>query len=466
MYTIKISLTLILSVALWGNTIAQTHHTHEEQTEESDTVKVRSIRELFTKGEVEGHIRNYFIATINHKELTDNYANAIGAKIGFRTAPYHGVRLGFAGLFTYNAFSSDLSEADPIARRLPGTELELFDIEDPTNGADLDRLDELYLEYKSEGLFAQAGRISFTSPLINPQDTRMKPYAAQGIQVQVPIKENNRLTLAWLDHFSPRSTVEWFTAGESIGIYGSGVDPQGEPSEYEHHTKTAGVAIAGLQAKPHPRVQTEIWNYFIENISNNLYGKALVEVAPQVSVGVEGLYQNQLGNGGNKEEGKRYFPDQKQWLIGGRLAYEPKDWSFSLNYLHTGNEGRFLFPREWGREQFFATLPRGRMEGTGNADLLALRVVKRWSDQLSVEGAVAKAWMPSVDDHRFNKYGQPSYVGLITDIHYTPQKPVLDGLSFRLLYVGRFSDTSGLALEDMYYKTNFHQINLVTQITF
>lgn len=466
MHTIKILLPLILLLILWGNTQAQIHHSQATHLQEIDTVQVNSVRALFTKGEVEGHIRNYFIATINHKELTDHYANAIGAKIGFRTAPYHGVRLGFAGLFTYNAFSSDLSEVDPIARRLPSTELELFDIEDPTNGADLDRLDELYLEYKSEGLFAQAGRISFTSPLINPQDTRMKPYAAQGIQVQVPIKENNRLTLAWLDHFSPRSTVEWVTAGESIGIYGSGVDPHGESSKYEHHTQTAGVAIAGLQTKPHARVKAEVWNYFLENISNNLYGKALVEVAPRVTVGVEGLYQNKIGNGGHQQEAKRYFTNQQQWLAGGRLAYERSDWGISLNYLRTGNEGRFLFPREWGREQFFATLPRGRMEGTGNADLLAVKLIKKWSDQLSIETAISKAWLPGINNYRFNKYKAPSYSGFVADIRYAPQKPVLDGLSFRLLYVGKFSDTNGLSLEDMYYKTNFHQLNLVTQITF
>jgi hypothetical protein len=463
MHTIKLFL-LLAAVLTWSTTIAQ-HHTAQE-THTPDTTEVKSIKELFTKGEVEGHIRNYFMGTINHKELSDNYANAIGAKIGFRTAPLHGFRLGFAGLFTYNAFSSDINEADPIAGKHPKLELELFDIEDPENRADLDRLDELYLEYRSDKLGVQLGRIVFNSPLINPQDTRMKPYAAQGINVQVPVQQHSLLTLAWLDHFSPRSTVEWSRASESIGIFPSGVNDQGQPSEYEHNTHTKGVAIAGLQTQPNSKLKAEVWDYWIDNISNNLYGKAVIEVAPSVKVGLEGLYQQQVGKGGNVLEELTYFPDQKQWLVGGRLAYEPSSWHVSLNYLHIGDNGRFLFPREWGREQFFATLSRGRMEGTGNSDLLNVRVKKEWSDNLSLEGAVSKAWLPAVNDYEHNKYGATSYLGFVTDLHYKPAKPVLDGLSFRFLYVGRVSPNSDLPLKDMYYNTNFHNFNLVTQITF
>ncbi|MDX5437600.1 MAG: DUF2490 domain-containing protein, partial [Pontibacter sp.] len=342
-----------------------------------------------------------------------------------------------------------LSERDPITNKLPGTELELFDIEDPTNGSDLDRLDELYIEYRSDKLFAQAGRISFTSPLINPQDTRMKPYAAQGVHVQVPVQDKHQLTLAWLDHFSPRSTVEWVKAEESIGIYPTGVNPDGSPSEYEHHTNTKGVGIVGLKSNFGDRLQTEVWDYLIENVSNNVYGKANLALNEKLSVGLEGLYQNKVGTGGNEKEDKRYFAQENQWLIGSQLAYMPSsDLKLSLNYLHIGDEGRFLFPREWGREQFFVTQPRGRFEGSGKADVLNLRVLKRWSDNLSVEAGITKAWLPALQNFRANKYGQPSYLGFVLDANYVPLKPILDGLSFRLLYVGRTSQN--VPFEAMY----------------
>ncbi|MBC5994370.1 porin [Pontibacter sp. SD6] len=462
-------LAVSLTALLWsGEATGQDHHTNIQHSTEAsaDTVKVTTVKELFTKGEVEGHVRNYFMATWNHRSLSDNYANAIGAEIAYKTATFHGFRMGFAGLFTYNLFSSNINERDPISEKHPKLELELFDIEDPENKADLDRLDELYLEYSSDWLKAKAGRFSFTSPLMNPQDTRMKPYSFQGIQVQVPLQQKGILTLAWFDHFSPRSTVEWFKAGEAIGIFSLGIDANGDPSGYPHHTQTRGVAVAGLQFKQSTRLSTDFWNYWIENVSNNSYGHAVLEVAPRVKVGVEGLYQFRVGNGGNPETKLAYFPDQQQWLAGGMLAYEPVNWHLSLNYLHTAGEGRFLFPREWGREQFFATLSRGRMEGTGKSDMVVAKVRKQWSGRFSSEAAVAKAWLPGAQDYRYNKYGATSYLGWVADLNYKPANPVLNGLSFRLLYIGRVSPGSDMPLKDMYYNTNFHNINFVTQLTF
>ncbi|TXK45850.1 porin [Pontibacter qinzhouensis] len=449
----------------WGTASAQKHH----EAHEPDTVQVKSVQELFTKGTVHGHVRNYFMATWNHHQLSDNYANAIGAEIAFKTATFHGFRMGFAGLFTYNLFSSGMTHRDHVTGKYPKLELELFDVEDPQNKADLDRLDELYLEYKAGWLHAKAGRFSFTSPLMNPQDTRMKPYSFQGINLKFPIQDKALLTLAWFDHFSPRSTVEWFKAGESIGIFPTGVDMQGNRSGHAHHTETRGVAVTGLQVNTgfaKHSITAEVWNYWIENVSNTSYGRATIEIAPRVKAGLEGLYQEQAGNGGDQEEALAYFPDQQQWLVGSQLAYEPGSWSMSFNYLHIDGNGRFLFPREWGREQFFATLSRGRMEGTGRSDLLVAKVKRRWSDRLSVEVAASKAWMPALGNYRHNKYGAVPYIGWLVDISYSPVKPILKGLNFRLLYVGKTSPGTDLPLEAMYYNTNFHNLNFVTQLNF
>lgn len=166
-------------------------------------------------------------------------------------------------------------------------------------------------------------------------------------------------------------------ADESIGIFSAGVDAQGNPSGYPHHISTKGVAVTDLQIntdEAYKGLNAEVWNYWIENVSNTSYSKATLAIIPQVRVGVEGLYQVQVGNGGNPEEALTYFPDQQQWLVGGQLAYVPTSWEISLNYLHIAGDGRFLFPREWGREQFFATLFRGRMEGSGKSDLFVAKV--------------------------------------------------------------------------------------------
>lgn len=453
----------------WWSAAAAQHHPATAIADsaggQADTIKIKNVQEVFSKGHFHGHVRNYFMATWNHQDLSDNHANAIGAEIGYRTAWVHGFRMGFAGLFTYNLFSSDIHEPDPISGKHPKLELELFDVKDAENKADLDRLDELYLEYRQGRRRGRVGRFSFNSPLINPQDARMKPYSVQGIDLQVPLYRQGLLTLAWLDHFSPRSTVSWFQAGEAIGVYSAGVDAWGNPAAYPYHTETRGVAVAGLQHTSQ-WLSAQAWNYYIDNISNNSYGRVVVDIKPRLKAGVEGLYQTRVGKGGNPEESKAYFPGQQQWLAGGMLAYEPLIWHYSLNYLHIGSGGRFLFPREWGREQFFATLPRGRMEGTGQSDLLVAKAGKRCSKSFSYQAGLMKAWLPAVEDYQHNKYGATSYWGWMADLNYKPANPVLHGLSFRLLYIGRVSPDHGLPLKNLYYNTNFHNLNFVTQISF
>ncbi|MFC5269444.1 porin [Adhaeribacter terreus] len=431
-----------------------------------DSVKVRNIKDVFIHGETEGHIRNYFMATWNQGELSDYYANAIGARLGFHTALYRGFRFGLAGLFTYNAFSSNLTEPDPLSSKLPRYELELFDVEAPENKADLDRLYELYLEYQTKQVKATIGRFSFTSPLINPQDGRMKPYSVQGISVEIPVIQKSKIILAWFNHFSPRSTVSWHQAGESVGIYPVGVDENGRPSGYKSQVQSNGVAVAGFQWKKRGLLKSEAWNYWIENVSNTTYSRILLEVKPKVRIGAEGLYQSQVGSGGNPESALAYFPDQRQWLAGGMLAYEPANWYFSANYLHLGADGRFLFPREFGREQFFVTTPRGRLEGLGKSNALAFRVRKSLPHKLTTEAALTKTWLPAYNDFRFNKYGATSYWNGLIDLTYKPDFEPLNGLSFRLLYVSRLSPNTKLPLEKRFYNTNFHHFNFVSQLTF
>ncbi|MDX5345604.1 MAG: porin, partial [Hymenobacteraceae bacterium] len=413
-----------------------------------------------------GHIRNYLMATWNKGELQDHYANALGAQLGYKTATYKNFHFGLAGLFTYNTFSSDIAEPDPVSGKLPRYELELFDLEDPENRDDLDRLDELYLDYHSRYFRATAGRFSFNSPFINPQDGRMKPYSVQGVRVQVPYQHKALLTLAWLDHFSPRSTVSWYRAEEVIGIYSLGVDENGNRSGYKHHISTKGVAVASLQFKPNAKLQAETWNYWLENISNTSYGRAVYAVNPNIKMGAEALYQFQVGNGGNAEAAKTYFPDQEQWVLGSMLAFEPQNWHLSLNYLHLGSGGRFLFPKEFGREQFFSTLSRGRLEGLGNSDALTLKARRYFKNQFSVEVGITKTWLPAPTNFRYNKYGyDDSWTG-VADIHYKPTLERLKGFQFRLMYVARFSPNTSLPLENTYYKTNFHHLNFVTQLSF
>jgi len=356
---------------------------------------------------------------------------------------------------------------DPLAGKRPVTERELFDLQDPDNKHDLDRLESAYIAFNSEKVQAKIGRFKFNSPLINPQDTRMKPYTVQGVQMQLPIRQHTQLVFAWLDHFSPRSVVEWGKAKNTIGIYPMGSAQDGKPGAYANRLQTKGVAIGGVVYKsPGHQFQAQGWNYWIHNITNSSYGRLLLPVNKQLQVGVEGLYQFQVGNGGHQHPDTTYFPEQQQWLAGGMISYKVCKAKMSLNYLHSGNSGRFTFPREWGREQFFATIPRGRLEGTGAADLLVIKASKVWPAGFSSELSLARAWHPAVSDYTHNKYGLVSYWSPIFDLTYQPNRQTFQGVVFRLLYVVKSSAGDELRLDQMFYNTNFHQVNFITQINF
>jgi hypothetical protein len=64
------------------------------------------------------------------------------------------------------------------------------------------------------------------------------------------------------------------------------------------------------------------------------------------------------------------------------------------------------------------------------------------------------------------KYGATSYISWVAYLHYKPEKPVLDGLSLRLLYIGKMSPDTAIPLKDINYYTNFRNLNFVTQATF
>lgn len=129
---------LLIGISLFS----QEHHT------KADTTEISKLKDAFTHAETEGHIRNYFMFTINDGELKDYYTNATGGAIGFKTLTFKGFNLGIKGIFTYQTFSSDLHELDEQSQSVSKWEIELYDINNLNNYDGLDRLEELYINLK------------------------------------------------------------------------------------------------------------------------------------------------------------------------------------------------------------------------------------------------------------------------------------------------------------------------------
>lgn len=459
----------VLSFSSLTNITAQ--HVHHEL---ADSLKapqrIETITDVFTKGTWGGHVRNYIMVTDHIGDFKTQYADAIGMKVHYTTAQYHGFSMALGGIFSFDLFSSDLAEIDPRAGRHPSFELQLFDVERPNNKYDLDRLEELYLKYafgKQSSIII--GRHQIFTPFVNPADGRMKPYAFQGGTFDFREIKNTRLQVSYITHVSPRSTVEWHRIEDSIGKYNGGVNPNGEPSEYEGHIKSKGLLILSLDRKFGNSINLSGNYYFADNILSTFYMRAdyrkTIGEKLELFTGLEGLSQSKVGNGGSEIEAHTYMCDQDEnHAFGYTIGAKINKVEFSFSGLRVGSDGRFLFPREWGRENFYATIPRGRVEGLGDANLYRFHLGKTFKSGLTAKLDYAFLDGPGTNNITLNKYKTPNYDQVNVDLGYKFHG-WLKGTSLHFLYVYKESREE-VDPEVEYYQANYNHYNLVMNVLF
>jgi outer membrane porin, OprD family. len=176
---------------------------------------------LHSTGTFEGHIRTFYMGTVNQNDFPNYYALAMGGGLGYYSPIIKGFQVGLSGFIIYNLSSSHLGTTAPYANRY---EVGLFDVENPDNHEDLDRLEDLYVRYyftQKNKSFVQYGKFHMKSPLINLQDGRMRPNLQEGIWTEWNDWKQINVKAGWINRTSPRSTVRWMDVGESL-IYGNG----------------------------------------------------------------------------------------------------------------------------------------------------------------------------------------------------------------------------------------------------
>jgi hypothetical protein len=387
------------------------HNTEEINSEKLDTT---SLLHAFHHGKVTGHFRYFFMGTQNAGNLTDYFANAAGGGLKYESAPFHKFQIGIGGFYIFNIGSSDLGRRDPQTRQMNRYEIGLFDLEDPYNKSDIDRLEELYVKYKTGNTAVIFGKQLINTPFINPQDSRMRPTEVEGVMGDGKISESLSWHAGWLYNLSPRSTVQWYSVAHSIGINTQGKNADGSESEYKENLSSKGILLAGASYNIKKGLKVTLWNQFVENIFNTSFMQ--IEVEKKVDdiryfSALQYTRQDAVNNGGNDEPQKTYFDkNNKVNVFGIRAGAEANEWIASLNYTRITKSGRYTMPREWGQEPFFTYLSRERNEGFGDVDAIALKLNKDFlHKQLKLEVAYGQYYLPKADNYRLNKYGLPSY---------------------------------------------------------
>lgn len=431
-----------------------------------------TILNAFKNGLVRGHFRYFNMYTDNEKDLTDYYANALGGGLGFETAQFHKFQFAISGFYIFNIGSSDLTKLDPISGQPNRYEIGLFDIENSANKMDINRLEEFYLKYNFKKSSLILGRMLINTPFINLQDGRMRPTAVESLWAEFNELKHVKIEGGWIYSISPRSTTKWYSVGESMGIYPSGLSPNGSSSAYSGNVHSRGIAMVGIHASLSKNMKFQAWNMFTENMFNtamlqadftldlNNYSKFLI--AGQL------IKQNAVNNGGNKDQTLTYFQKGSESLsFGAKIAWSNPVWETSLNYNRITAAGRYLLPREWGKDPFFVFLPRERTEGFGDVHAVMAKIdYKMPAFGLKTSLAAGYYGLPDVKNYNLNKYAMPAYTQINTDIRYTFTNS-LKGLEAQLLLIAKLKSGETYGNSRMLInKVNMWQSNLVLNFHF
>lgn len=457
--------------SIWGQEDCYNydHHTHPEDT----THEVHSVKEFFTGGKLEGHMRNYFMATYNQGDLKDYWANGTGGALAYRTDIWKGLKFGVKGIFTFNTASSDLNEVDTLVGKSAKWEKELFDVNRPYVTHDLDRLEELYIKYHYKSSFATFGKIDINQgPLLLKRDGRMKPFVYKGFWSEFNEVKKTKINLGWIYSVSARGMTEWHNLSEAIGLNNNGYQPDGSKAHYHEHVHTDGLFVLGVEHELTPHLKIKAFDYYLHHLTNINWFQLDYD-KEHIVAGLQYVHEFADPQQKHLNYVNRYYqPNEQANIVAGQFGWQSLDKKISITgaYLRGFDTGRFIFPKELTREGFYVSQPRSWIEGFGEVDVIALRSLfqfkkkglSNWSMDIRLQHIMTKG----CDDYVNNKYGDPSSFQGIFLVNYSPKK-YLTGVHFTFMYVGKYTpDSESLSYAQTFYKTNLHHLNLIMNIYF
>ncbi|MGR3809403.1 hypothetical protein [Jiulongibacter sp. NS-SX5] len=422
----------------------------------------RSLAAFLKEGSFSGKARAYFMNSNNQSPLSDYHGLGIGGGLGYQTPTYKGFSAGMSGYFIVNAYSSDFTEIDSITQNPNRYELGLFDVTDPNNTSNLYRLENLLVQYSGGDFTLKYGQFKPDYFFINPQDGRMSPTMVRGFDGRFN-RNNANIQLSYLHQVSPRSTVKWYSVEETFGIYPTGRATDGKASNYYGNISSNGILLLEVNQKIGNLLNTKFGLMNVNKVFSTYYTQIELKGAKGWSFATQGIYQHASHDGLNQS----YIDsDHQSTVLSTRLAKNSSMGEFDFNYTRVFDQGRFLMPREWGREPLYTFLPRERKEGTANVHAITANYHFSPNTETTLHAGIGNYWLPDPSDAFRNKYAMPSYAQLNVDATYK-WKNWLEGGSVKLLYVfkkGREDDFENLKY--VFNKVNISLINLIFNYTF
>jgi hypothetical protein len=264
------------------------------------------------------------------------------------------------------------------------------------------------------------GKQELNTPFLNPQDGRMHPSLFEGIWAQHRTQHGTALQGGWIYRVAPRGASEWYTVDESMSVFPVGRNVYGDDAQHGEHQESAGIFALSAKQPLSRKLGLTLWDVYTENIFNT----AMLQLdagakEDRWSLSGMAIKQDPTASGEHALDSLAYMPEgQGSWAFSGRLRNVLGKFRWQLNYTRITAHGRYLMPREWGRDPFFTFLPRERNEGAGDVHAASLNLIWKGDNgwRIQVDGGLYT--MPELTDARLNKYAMPSYTQFDVNAQY------------------------------------------------
>lgn len=392
-------------------------------------------------GTLYGQIRTFTMIEDNQEPLHDYEGTSVGGKLLYST-PKSNPWEATIGVYTTHFIADNISSQniEPLASNKNSRYVVGLVDSTEYDRSHLTNIGEAYVRYNKDKNSITLGRMKLDTPFVNPQDGRMIPTFEQGIWGTLSLDDTWSLQAGYINAFWNRSTPKWKSVEDSLG-YGyemgnSAIEGATVAGNYYGNTTSNGLYIANIRYEPNNNLRLDFWDYYLENIFNLGYAEVLYYHPlgeAEVSYGLQYIHQRQSGDGGNSEDNiasptntlkaKSYMQEgERSTTYGLKSSLKYQNSKFSLAYNQTTDKGRFLFPREWGKEPLYTFQKRERSDGSGNCHAwlatLEHNFAKQGFNDLDVILGYGEYVKTDPKTWVYNKYGLPSYAQWNIDIFY------------------------------------------------
>lgn len=268
------------------------------------------------------------------------------------------------------------------------------------------------LSYTTNKAQWSVGSFSLDGTFLNEEHGRMIPSTFAGTKVQVQLAPTVLLKSALITHVAARSTSGFKTVANSLAQYNPGLDTSGSVHN-KSEVQTPFIGYAELEVGHR-------WNNWTGLLSiesytlPNVFGTLVVDEVLKRGVHaleLQFVAQYLLGNGGNEDPTLAYFQQERSRYFAAEYTHKVGEVNYFVGLSHITDEGKLLFPREWGREYLVTFQGRERQEGMGGSSAVVAGARSKWQEgKVKHSGGVSTGvyMRPEPTNYALNKYAMPS----------------------------------------------------------